>query len=663
MPLAERHGNVIRVETQWIEKELIKSIPGSSWNTTEKIWTVPLTWAACLQLRGIFTTSLNIGPELNAWAWEESKKRVKPATILRSEINRVPGYHDKLYDFQTAGASFLLTADNALLGDDMGMGKTAQMLSVVAHLIDNDVSDALPALVICPNTVKAGWVHQIEKWNVDVHAYVITGSAAQRRKQFAAAAVDPRAFVIVNIEAVRQFSRLSGYGSINLKKCRECDKRFGEEGLTATRCEVHPKELNTMNFRTVILDEAHRIKDPTSKQSRACWAVSHGPSVRHRYAMTGTPVANHVGDLWSIMHFIEPKEYPTKSKFVDRYALQSWNAFGGMDIVGVNPHTKDEFYSILDPRFRRTPKALVLTQLPRVVRPTRYVDMTPKQAVAYNDMSTKLLTTLDTGEVLMAKNHLIGSLRLMQLASSYCDVDVEQLPIESHSFGDDCLGCGGTTDTGHKDFCQIGWKYNVTLREPSPKLDAMEEAYDELGGKSVVIVAQSRQLIDLAAKRFAARKIPYGLITGPVSEYDRHLAIQQFRNNKINVILMTISAGGTGVDGLQHADTMFVLQRSWSMIHNVQVDGRVDRIGSEKHDSVTIVDFVTRGTIEEEVLFPRLVEKYNRLEEINRDRSRLLAAGVDPSELYQLDNDESLVLSSNLGIPDTNVTAQLDEED
>jgi superfamily II DNA or RNA helicase len=188
----------------------------------------------------------------------------------------------------------------------------------------------------------------------------------------------------------------------------------------------------------------------------------------------------------------------------------------------------------------------------------------------------------------------------------------------------------------------------------------MEEAYDELGGKPVVIVAQSRQLIELAEKRFKTRKIPYGMITGTVSEYDRQLALHRFKNDQINVMLMTIAAGGTGVDGLQHADTMFCLQRSWSMVNNVQVDGRVDRIGSEKHDSVTIIDFVTRGTIEETVQYPRLLEKYERLEEINRDRARLLAAGLTGSELLALDNAESTILTSSLGYSGT--TSEGDDE-
>lgn len=628
MPHAERLGDAIAVETKWTEKELIKQIPGARWKKTH--WEVPLSWAACLQLRGIFHDNLTIGDELTKWSYEEYTQRVAPATALRTVVDRVSDelYHKNLYDFQTAGAEFGRIGGSILLGDDMGMGKTPQILSTLQAVTSLGES-TFPALVICPNAVKPGWVNQVSKWAIDCNPYVVTGSAKKRRDIIIEASKDPKALVIINIEAVRLFSRLAPYGSVSLKACRQC-RSHGEEGLTAARCEVHLKELNNFGFKTVICDEAHRIKEPTSKQTRAVWAVAHDPSVTRRLALTGTPLANHVGDLWSIMHFLAPIEYPTKSTFVDRYALQSWNAFGGLDIVGVHPERKEEFFKILDARFRRTPKQLVLDQLPKVVRMTRWVDMVPKQAKAYEELEKRLITRLENGEVMVSKNNLINATRLLQLSSTYCDVEWIAAPTDEDPQALKCL---------------------VTLTEPSPKLDEMENAFDDLGDKPVVIAAMSRQLIELAAKRFDKRKIPYGKIVGGVSDFDRQLAIRRFQDGHTPVMLMTIQAGGTGVDGLQVADTLFCLQRSWSMIDNLQLDGRVDRIGSERHESITIVDFVTRGSIEETSQHPRLLEKYERLEEINRDRERLIAHGATAADLARLDEMEDRVMKSSLGVP------------
>jgi SNF2 family DNA or RNA helicase len=654
VPLAEiiqdSHGlDVIGVETQWTEKELIKEVPSSRWNPDLKIWQVPLSWAACLQLRGLFGQNLHVGPQLALWSRREVTERIIPALELREKITRTDGgFWENLYDFQTSGAEFLLTTgEGGLLGDDMGLGKTAQILAALEALLTRlTPEDALPALVICPNSVKSGWAKQAKLWKSTANVYVVEGSATLRRQILAKAREDPLALVVTNIESVRLVSRLAPYGSVRLARCRECSPH-GEERLTTARCEVHPKALNGFGFKTVICDEAHALKDPKSKQTRAVWAVGHDPSVIRRWALTGTPVSNNVGDLWALMHFVCPTEYSVKSKFVDRYALQAWNAFGGLDIVGVNPKTRDEFYRILDPRFRRTPKALVLTQLPKVVRPTRWVTMGTKQLKAYREVEERLITRLDTGEVLLAPNNLTKATRLLQLASSYADVKWIPQPLTALS---ECP-CYGAGLNEHAEFCEQALKLQVRLAEPSPKLDAVMEDIDALGGRQAVVAAQSRQLIELLAKRLTKAKKSFTLLTGTVPDYAREQNKQQFITGAAQLMLMTIDAGGTGVDGLQVCDTMLVLQRSWKMLANIQLDARVDRIGSEKHESVTIVDYVTEGTVEETTLYPRLREKWDKLEEINRDRARLVAAGITPEQRFELDKRESALQGSWLGAP------------
>jgi SNF2 family DNA or RNA helicase len=391
----------------------------------------------------------------------------------------------------------------------------------------------------------------------------------------------------------------------------------------------------------VILDEAHRIKDPHSKQTRAIWAVAHDPSVQFRYALTGTPIANHVGDLWSIYHFLDPDEHATKSKFVDRYALQSWNAYGGLDIVGVNPDTRAEFFGVIDPRFRRTHKELVLDQLPEKIRTQRWVEMGTKQAKAYKDLKTQLTTIMDDGEILVAKNNLVRDTRLMQLASSYGEVEWVENPVTPK---DKCR-CFILGYDRHEDICPERMTCVVRLTEPSPKLDAMEDILDELGGKPCIIAAESKQLIMLAAGRFKnnRKREKFGLITGDQDEWERQKVITQLNEGDLNAVLMTIAAGGTGIDGLQVADTMIILQRSWSMVGNIQLEGRIDRIGSGIHDSIHYIDIVTRNTIEETRLWPRLAEKLERLEEINRDRAQLLRAGQNT---YDLDTEEARISAS-----------------
>src|SRR5688572_1183744 len=245
MPTAERSGERIHVETTWSEKEQIKAISGSRWEPASKKWSLPLSWAACLQLRGVFGSTLEVGPELTAWSWREFELRVRPATELRSAIDRAPGNWDvRLYDFQTSGAAFLRVSTThqendhtggALLGDDLGLGKTAQVLATLDALleeIDVDPSSTLPAVVFSPNSVKTAWEVQVEKWNAPVTPYVVTGGAAARRKIIETARSDPSALVIINIESARLFSRLAPYGSVRLARCIKCDKKTGNPDLT-----------------------------------------------------------------------------------------------------------------------------------------------------------------------------------------------------------------------------------------------------------------------------------------------------------------------------------------------------------------------------------------------------------------------------------------------
>lgn len=625
-------GDVV-ITTQWTEKDVIKGISGAHWDAKSKIWRMPLSWGSCVALRGHFQDLLTIGDGLRAWASEYRRTRVDRALGMRQRIDGIRPDEESLlddlikswrteiralYPFQENGVEFLLIAGDALLADEMGCGKTPSALTGFRAL--SELGHAgLPALIICPNSVKHHWKNEAERWLPDSKPYVVEGNITQRRKIFAQAKEDPTALVMINIEALRSFSRLAPYGSVRLKKCMACD-RYGED-IKASQCEVHPKELNGYGFKTVVCDEIHRAKDPKSKQTRALWAVMHDPSIVRRWGMTGTPIAQHVGDLWSVMHALAPYDFPTRSKFIERYALTSWNAFGGLDIVGIKPDRRNELFSILDPHFRRMTKAVVLPQLPKKMRETRYVEMSPQQRKMYKEMATDLVTFTESGEIFLSPNQLSAQIRLSQLAAA--SVNIEKPNPDDP-----------TT-----------WK--VTLKNPSPKLDEFEAILDDLGDVPCVAAAEHKQLINLAAERLTKLKIPHALITGDISEFDRKRALEMLNEHKIRVLLFTAKAGGTGLD-MSAADTIIMLQRPWSMVDNLQAEDRVHRIGSERHQKIRVIDIVMRDTIEETQV-ERLYVKLERLEEITRDRAAMAAAGVTASTL---DFEEQRIMESFLGYPE-----------
>lgn len=584
---------VIAVATEYAEKDLIKSVPGARWEPSQRMWTVPRSWGACKALRGIFNGRLTLGPELTRWAWDEKNRRIDPATALRTAVSVDVTYHPNLYTYQNAGVAWLVTAEQGALCDDMGTGKTIQII-IALRTLHLTREPAFPTCVICPNSMTGTWAKEWRKWDDEVTPIVIPKGAAKKRKAFAYAQdainAGERVAVILNIEAARLHSRLAPYGSVALTRCVECGGE--DEKVTETRCEVHKKELNTLGFKAVVVDEGHRMKDPKAKQTRAIWAVQHGDDVCYRYTLTGTPVANHPGELWPLMHGVAPEDYPVKTKYIDRYCLQSWNPFGGLDIIGVRPETQDEFYDILNPRMRRMPKELVLPHLPRKVRQTRYVEMSPKQRKAYNDIDDQMVTRFEDGSIIMASNNLVQNTRLLQFSSAFATVN----------------------DDG-----------DVRLSEPSPKLDVMDEIIEELDGQPLVVAAESRQLIELAAARLEKRDVSIRKIVGGLTQEQREQAIEDFQGGHAQVMLMTLKAGGVGLT-LTKAGVIVFLQRSWSMIDNKQAEDRVHRIGSEEHDKIVVIDVVTEGTIEEEQI-PKLHEKLRRHQEIVRDREVLLANG------------------------------------
>jgi SNF2 family DNA or RNA helicase len=564
----------------------MNTIPGCRWSHKQNGWTLPLGWAGCLALRSTFRDSLEIGDDLAKWASDEVANRINPSMHLRTALDAEGS--PALYGYQRAGVAFLATAKRALCADEMGTGKTRQALMAL-QLLYMQGTNPFPTLIVAPNSTKISWRREAETVWPGLEVQVIKGSAAQRRKQLET----PAHIYVMNWESVRGHSRLAPYGSVSLARCVECG---GEDPrVTIQRCEVHQRELNQLKFNSVICDEAHRMKDPKAKQTRALWAATGDADIR--IALTGTPIASTPDDLWTILHWISPEEWPARSRFIERMLEVSYNAFGAPTVIGVKPHMQEEFFAALDPRMRRMPKSVVLKHLPPMLYERRDVEMTPKQKKAYHQMLDQMVAELDDENIVVTTSPLVRVTRLLQFASSYATLEREWNERREE------------------------WEDHVILAEPSCKIDAFMNDLEDFGDDQIVVFAVSKQLINLLSKKLEKKGIAHGLITGDQNTDERQAYMDEFQAGKIKYMLCTVAAGGTGIT-LTKARVAVFLQRSWSMIDNIQAEARVHRIGSEQHDSVVIVDYVTAGTLEETVI-GAVEQKSNRLEEILRDRALL----------------------------------------
>lgn len=679
MPRAEINPDKpqeIMIETGYQDRYLIKQLPGANWDGDRKVWKAPTSWASAVILRGLFGPELELGDEFKAWGWRERRDRVDEANRLREKLalddddespaaKVIRSWRDDpellalgstLRPFQEAGIRYLHAAIMAGLTDPMGSGKTMQGIMTI-RLVHELGEQALPALIVAPNTVKTSWAKEFPKWWPSARVQLVHGGAGARREQLKA----PADVYIINWEALRLHSRLAGYGSYALRSCHVCDPakaellknakhkvaeaghnvaeaeaecklaeaemavdtpdvvadvvvnkitlaeaknhleafetvlaeakkhlQTTERDVSHGSCEKCPRELNEIDWRLVIADEAHRAKDPKSKQTRALWAVSR-PATR-RIFMTGTPIANRPDELWSPLHFMDPREWPSKSKYVDYFTNKVFNFWGGMEILGLNAETRPQFFAIVNPRMRRMPKEVILPQLPPKVPVERIVPMTPKQAKAYKQMVDEKLAELGDGDVsqlLVGANPLTRNTRLMQLASAMLTPE-----------GD-----------------------GYVMVEPSSKLDDLDELIEDAEGEQLVVFAMSKQLINLAAARAEKRKISFGLITGDQSVPERQQTVDEFQAGDLRMVFATTAAGGTGIT-LTAARTLIRLQRDWSAVNNSQAEDRIHRIGSEIHESVSIVDMVAPGTVEIHQL-EALAGKHGNLQEIVRDKEAL----------------------------------------
>lgn len=574
MANAEIVGDRIEITAEYREKDLVKKIPGTRYDRKARVWHAPISWGVAWALRGVFGTGVVVGPELTRWASHEYDHRVAPSVALRTATDALGD--DRLYPFQRVGVEFLRRSERALLSDEMGLGKTVQTIIALEAAPG-------PILIVCPNSVKRNWGHEFDMWDTNRTVAVLEGNITKRRATIQDVADGEFDILVVNWEQLKLHSRLAPYGSIALRRCEVC------QPATETRkqhlCEHCEKELNAIPWTAVVADEAHRMKNPKAKQTRALWWVGRGVEIK--YALTGTPIADKPDDLWSIMHFVAPEDWPTRAEFIERYCLSSWNKWGGIDIIGLKPSTKDEFFSILDPRFLRRPKAAVLPELPPKIYTRRDVDLTPKQAKAYKDMTEMMIAELDAGGIAAVTNALVKMRRLLQLTSAFASVDE-----------------------------QDAWK----LIAPSSKLEALLEVLEEAGDQAVVVFAESRQLIQLVEAALTERETSFASIHGAVSTAERDRGIERLDAGDVKIMLCTLGAGGEGLN-LNTASTIVFLERSYSLIHNLQAEDRLHRIG-QTADEVQVIDIIATGTIDED----RLAAKEGKLlslAEIVRDEETL----------------------------------------
>ncbi len=580
----------IVVKAPFVMNEHIKAIPGWKWSNTAREWTVPLSWTATLALREEFP-SLEIGPNLLDWAkrvgpnkrWLRSRRLTTDLNPDDGALNALVGGDEFkwLFPHQRSDAlSIFMAGGSFLLMSEMGVGKTASALAGLRLLEiasgEGSTPDPFPILVVAPKSMLRTWEREIRKsfpdaWKAEHRSIsIVDGTPAKVRK-----ALEPgHDIYIVGWELLRRYSRLAPYGSTPTP-----------EGANVE------KELNALQFSTIIGDECHRVTDGSTQRSRAFKYLCH--RARYRIGLTGSPIGEGAVDLWHLLHTIAPHEYPAKGAYVARWLSEEWGEWGERIIGGLRPDREDEFRANFETLTRRMTTD-ILPGLPPVVESIRWVTLPPKHRKAYESMKNNLIAEIEGG-VLTAQNMLVRTGRLVQLANSLGELTVEE---------------DGTS--------------TYTMTDESPKLDAfVADIVDgDFDGHSVVVFSSSKQLLKFLAERLEKINKKYVMVTGDVTGADRQVAVDLFQSGGAQFCLIT-QAGGEGIT-LTRADTMVRLVRHWSYRIDTQVAARIRRIGSESHARINYIDYAVEDSIEQNILLA-LHQKQEAAELVLQDQRFILS--------------------------------------
>jgi superfamily II DNA or RNA helicase len=462
----------------------------------------------------------------------------------------------RLRPYQEQGVAWLAFLRDVGLGgvlaDDMGLGKTVQALALIAIEKAAGRLNA-PALVVAPTSLMANWRREAEKFVPDLRVLTLQGD--DRRKRFD------------SIE-----------GS---------DLVLTTYPLVARDHDV----LSARQWHVLLLDEAQTIKNPNAATTK----LIRGLQANHRFCLTGTPLENHLGELWSIFSFASPGFLGDLASFTQSFRTpiekKGDSARGRLLARRVKPFL-----------LRRT-KGEVASDLPAKTEIVERIEMAAAQRDIYESIRISMHERVRAAiaEKGFARSRIVILDALLKLRQSCCDPRLLKLSIRT------------------------------SAKAGSAKLDRLTEMLDALldEGRRILVFSQFTSMLDLIRPRLDEMRVSYSLLTGDTR--DRESAIGDFQDGKTKVFLISLKAGGVGLN-LTSADTVILYDPWWNPAVEEQAIDRAHRIGQDK--PVFVHKLVMSGTIEEKM--EALKEKKRALAESLFDHDGAPTLAMSEADLDML---------------------------
>ncbi|ODT98909.1 MAG: hypothetical protein ABS79_05165, partial [Planctomycetes bacterium SCN 63-9] len=469
---------------------------------------------------GILDALLASQPEIRVdEAFERVRENLRKFEGIQP-IDSPPGFHGELRPYQREGLGWLDYLQRfgfgGILADDMGLGKTIQVLALLQRRRFRRQAKG-PTLVVVPRSLVFNWHQEAQKFTPRIRVLDYTGPGRH---------------------ALRA--------------------KFGEHDLIITtygtlRTDI--AELNQIDFDYVVLDEAQAIKNAESQSAKAARLLK----ARHRLAISGTPIENHLGELWSLFEFLNPGMFGADSVF---------KKFSSGTGAGLDESERQLLAKALKPFILRRTKQQVVDDLPDKTEQTLYCDMDPEQRKLYDELRAHYRDALlrkDAAELDRSKIEVLEALLRLRQASCH----------------------PGLISAEHAEL-------------PSAKLDMLIPSILEVveEGHKVLVFSQFTSFLAIVRERLEAEGLTYEYLDGRTR--NRAARVERFQTDEsCPIFLISLKAGGLGLN-LTAAEYVYLLDPWWNPAVEAQAIDRSHRIGQTQH--VFAYRLICRNTVEEKIL-------------------------------------------------------------
>jgi hypothetical protein len=465
------------------------------------------------------------GVQADGWVGELLDRLAGGAAF--EEIPPPRGFAGTLRPYQARGYSWLRFLTQwglgACLADDMGLGKTIQALALVQHCRESGAPG--PVFLACPTSVVNNWKKEAARFTPGLAVMIHHGTGRKTGAAFAK-------------EAEKQALVISSYALMH----RDVE------------------HLRQVSWSGVILDEAQNIKNPETRQARAARALSAG----YRVALTGTPIENNVGDLWSIMEFLNPGSLGSQGAFRRSFFVPIQ--------TGRDPEAPERLKRAVGPfilRRLKTDKAIA-SDLPDKMEMKVFCNLTKEQASLYAAVLRDVEEALEGAMGIQRKGLILATLSKLKQVCNH----------PAHFLGD-----------------------NSRIPDRSGKLARLTEMLEVIleAGERALVFSQFAEMGGIMKRHIQetfGREVLFLHGGVPKGQRDRMVDRFQSEGDGPPVFILSLKAGGTGLN-LTRASHVFHFDRWWNPAVENQATDRAFRIGQTRN--VQVHKFLCAGTLEEKI--------------------------------------------------------------